>query len=296
MSETNQITCPHCGQSYAVQPEQWAQYQGKTIPCSKCGQNFTVGSAGASAALPPIPPVAGYQAPPGYGAYTGAPPKASGIAITSLVLGIASFLVPLLLSIPAIICGAIGMSKAKDPRVGGRGMAIAGLVLGICSIFFGSCISIMLPALNRAREQANRVKCSSNMRQIGLAIMMYSNQEKNGAFPDSLDKVVTDGFVNSGNVFVCPSSSDTGSATTPQQIITDLHSSGHLSYVYVGSGLDNKADNNTVVLYEPPGDHRNEGGNFLFGDGHVEFVPRPKAQQMISEIQAGQNPPPSFVH
>lgn len=306
MSEANQITCPHCGQNYAVEPEQWGQYQGKTIPCSKCGQKFTVGALGVSAALPPITPadpvpgahpVAGYRTSPGYGAYAGEAPKTSGIAVASLVMGIASFLLPVILSIPAIICGAIGMSKTKDPRVGGRGLAIAGLVLGICSIFVGSCyMSIMLPALNRAREQANRVKCASNMRQIGLAIMMYSNQERNGAFPDSFDKVVKAGFVNNGDVFVCPSSNDTDAGNTTQQIIAGLHGSGHDSYTYIGSGIDNKADGNTVVLYEPPGNHRPDGGNFLFADGHVEFLPKPRAQKIIAEIQAGQNPPPSFVH
>jgi prepilin-type processing-associated H-X9-DG protein len=43
-------------------------------------------------------------------------------------------------------------------------------------------ISILLPSLNRARETANRVKCASNLRQIGQAILLYSNENK-GAYP-----------------------------------------------------------------------------------------------------------------
>ncbi len=55
------------------------------------------------------------------------------------------------------------------------------VVIGIIALL----VSILLPSLNRAREQANRVKCSNNLRQIALAVKMYANQEtRNGnAFP-----------------------------------------------------------------------------------------------------------------
>src|SRR5262245_20451395 len=34
-------------------------------------------------------------------------------------------------------------------------------------------IAILLPSLQGATEQARRVKCSSNVRQVGLALQMY---------------------------------------------------------------------------------------------------------------------------
>jgi prepilin-type processing-associated H-X9-DG protein len=43
-------------------------------------------------------------------------------------------------------------------------------------------ISILLPALNKAREGANRAKCASNLRQLGAAVMMYVNDNR-GFFP-----------------------------------------------------------------------------------------------------------------
>ena len=53
-------------------------------------------------------------------------------------------------------------------------------------------ISILLPALNRAREQANRVKSASNLRQMGLGALLYANAQPSGAFPPDLATLVND--------------------------------------------------------------------------------------------------------
>ena len=52
------------------------------------------------------------------------------------------------------------------------------VVIGIIALL----ISMLLPALQRAREQANKVKCLSNMKQIGNAAMLYAHDNK-GEFP-----------------------------------------------------------------------------------------------------------------
>jgi prepilin-type processing-associated H-X9-DG protein/prepilin-type N-terminal cleavage/methylation domain-containing protein len=48
------------------------------------------------------------------------------------------------------------------------------VVIGIVALL----ISILLPALNKAREAANRITCASNMRQIGIFMFMYHDEFK----------------------------------------------------------------------------------------------------------------------
>jgi prepilin-type N-terminal cleavage/methylation domain-containing protein/prepilin-type processing-associated H-X9-DG protein len=53
------------------------------------------------------------------------------------------------------------------------------VVIGIIALL----IAILLPALNKARDQSNTVKCLSNMRQIGLAMASYAAENKGYTLP-----------------------------------------------------------------------------------------------------------------
>ncbi len=96
---------------------------------------------------PPTAPTYGAQpVPPGYAAYSApgypaaAPRPTSGLAVTSLICGIAGIVlfwavVPLLASIAAVITGHMALGQTKrEPRISGRGMAIAGLIMGYAGV------------------------------------------------------------------------------------------------------------------------------------------------------------------
>jgi hypothetical protein len=115
--------------------------------------------AGPSApAYPGAAPAApGYaQGAPAYGQPYGQPYptqlKSNGLAIASLICGIASvvlcwayLILPLLAGVPAVIMGHIALKKIKrDPALGGKGLALTGLITGYAGIGLGLIIGAFL--------------------------------------------------------------------------------------------------------------------------------------------------------
>ncbi|CAA6676359.1 MULTISPECIES: DUF4190 domain-containing protein [unclassified Lentimonas] len=102
----------------------------------------------------------------------------SGLAITSMIMGIISliggafFLFPPIL---AIIFGHISLSSIRNnPSVGGRGMGVAGLVMGyICIVMFVLVGLMAIPAFNKVRESAQEKIILINAQQIASAAEQY---------------------------------------------------------------------------------------------------------------------------
>lgn len=76
-----------------------------------------------------------------------------------------------------------------------RGFTLIELLVVVAIIAL--LISILLPALGKARERAYVVKCGANMRSIGLALITYASQSNNQMTPGRMPPtagVVPNGF------------------------------------------------------------------------------------------------------
>ena len=74
-------------------------------------------------------------------------PKTNSLAIASLCCGIGQLLVGIVAGIPAIVLGFVAIYQIRRTGEGGRGMAIAGIVLGFVSIIATAALIIVFMIL-----------------------------------------------------------------------------------------------------------------------------------------------------
>ena len=102
--------------------------------------------------VPPVPPASAPAAPPAYGSNAPAAPAygetapaygqpATGPAKTN-VLAIVSLVSAFFVSLAAIITGHIALSQIKKTGEQGRGLAIAGLIIGYAGLVIGIIVII----------------------------------------------------------------------------------------------------------------------------------------------------------
>jgi prepilin-type N-terminal cleavage/methylation domain-containing protein/prepilin-type processing-associated H-X9-DG protein len=170
----------------------------------------------------------------------------------------------------------------------------------------GALVGLLIPAVQAARESSRRAQCKSNLRQIGLAMTQYLDQQgERGKFPKAarapktenafnlpgINQVLAPFTENSVELWRCPSDAyeptETELAANPElaKYETYFDKEG-LSYDYASflagrtrpEVLDHASAGSATVLvvfdYRPfHGEPGQDGSmNFCYLDGHVDAV------------------------
>ena len=104
---------------------------------------------------------------------------------------------------------------------------VAACVFGVMVIVIAVLAALLMPALGKAREMARKVKCSSNLRQVGLALMQYVDEHGARRYypcpkgrpgvPDDytgkhfLATIWWTNVISEPGIFICPSTTDDNS-------------------------------------------------------------------------------------
>ncbi|MDX9979424.1 MAG: prepilin-type N-terminal cleavage/methylation domain-containing protein [Lentisphaeria bacterium] len=158
--------------------------------------------------------------------------------------------------------------------------------------------SMLLPALQQARAKARQIKCAGNAKQLGLALFMYADDNKEkfhqhrdpGSTWTWADRLVS--YVgNSPDIFVCPSDTRNlfrlGVATNvgthygwnwtqlgTESVVRSFGEVTKPSVTIAYADCKNSFVVNWTAVNESPSDIHNEGSNVTFVDGHVEWMRR----------------------
>jgi len=134
--------------------------------------------------------------------------------------------------------------------------------------------------------QSNIAFCRSNITELYGILKAYTSSH-GGQFPDSLQELIASGVLTDTHLLLCPNSSDVAAeGATTQSLVQDAQKPGRVSYIYAGKGLTENSPAESVLLFEPAGNHPGAGGHVLQVDGRVRFLPPAELKALTARVGA----------
>ncbi len=107
--------------------------------------------------------------------------------------------------------------------------------------------SMLLPALARAKEAANRIKCTNNLKQMGLAVKLYAD-DNDGLYPPRTNSwrwpTLLLEYYRATNLLLCPTDAQRG---PPQSDFTSPTIPDRANRSYMINGWNDYFNNALVV-------------------------------------------------
>ena len=163
--------------------------------------------------------------------------------------------------------------RGTKPQAQEKGRTRLVAVLGCTVIVIVVAVS-MRSAFQQAQEKSRRINCAGNLKQIGLALRMYSG-DHGDHFPPDFAVLIQQDYLTTKKVYTCPSTS-TLPATDLNQFLTE----DHCDYLYFGAGLIEDCEGHppgqTIIACDDFANHvgaiKDKAVIVLFADGRVRIV------------------------